>query len=131
MPHRKQIEVFEVGPDELGSNARGRNKPIVAGQVGIRCRHCSSIPSRHRTRGASYYPSQLRGIYQAAQNMASTHLSERCQLIPDELRQELIGLHYHKSSTGGGKQYWTDSAAALGIIEMEGTIRFTIPKYHD
>jgi hypothetical protein len=121
---RKQIEVFEVGPDELGSNAQGRNKPIVAGQVGVRCRHCSTIPTRHRTRGASYYPAQLKGIYQAAQNMASTHLLERCQLIPDGLRQKLAGLLNRKSLAGGGKPYWADSAASLGIVEVDGTIRF-------
>jgi hypothetical protein len=126
---RKQIEIFVAGLDELGSNAQGRNKPIVAGQLGIRCRHCSSIPSRHRTRGASYYPAQLKGIYQAAQNLATSHLSGRCQLIPDELRQELVSLRDRKSLAGGGKEYWAYSAASLGIIEVEGTLRFKTPKY--
>jgi hypothetical protein len=125
---RKQIEVFEVGPDELGSNAQGRNKPIVAGQVGVRCRHCSTIPTRHRTRGASYYPAQLKGIYQAAQNMASAHLLERCQLIPEDLRMELARLHNSKSLAGGGKPYWAKSAASLGIVEVDGTIRFKTPE---
>jgi hypothetical protein len=125
---RKQIELFEVGSDELGSNAQGRNKPIVAGQVGVRCRHCSIIPSRHRTRGAHYYPAQLRGIYQAAQNLASSHLSGRCQLIPDELRQEILSLRDRKSSAGGGKEYWASSAASLGIAEVDGIIRFKPPE---
>lgn len=121
---RKQIELFEAKLEDVESNAQGRNKPIVSGQVGIRCRHCSRIPPRHRTRGATYYPAKLRGLYQAAQNMASAHLSNHCQLIPDILRQELILLRDRKSSAGGGKQYWADGVRVLGVIESNGTLRF-------
>jgi hypothetical protein len=121
---RKQIELFEAKVEDVESNAQGRNKPIVSGQVGIRCRHCSRIPPRHRTRGATYYPAKLNGLYQAAQNMASAHLSNHCHLIPDILRQELILLRDRKSSAGGGKQYWADGVRVLGVIESNGTLRF-------
>jgi hypothetical protein len=121
---RKQIEIFEAGPEEVESNAQGRNEPIIAGQVGIRCWHCSNIPPPHRTRGATYYPSKLYGLYQAAQNMASAHLCNHCQLIPDSLRQELAVLRERKSSAGGGKQYWADGVSVLGVIEDEGILRF-------
>lgn len=58
---RKQIELFEAGREEVESNAQGRNRPIVMGQVGIRCRHCTMLPPKHRARGAVYYPAKLHG----------------------------------------------------------------------
>ena len=127
---RKQIEVFEAGSEDVESNAQGRNKPIILDQVGIRCRHCSSIPPRHRTRGATYYPAKLQGLYQAAQNMASSHLCNHCQLIPDNLRQELVILRDRKSLAGGGKQYWADGVAALGVVEGDWFLHFKNSSRH-
>ena len=127
---RKQIEVFEAGSEDVESNAQGRNKPIILDQVGIRCRHCSSIPPRHRTRGATYYPAKLQGLYQAAQNMASSHLCNHCQLIPDALRQELVILRDRKSLAGGGKQYWADGVAALGVVEGDWFLHFKNSSRH-
>jgi len=121
---RKQIQVFAAGPDDVDSHAQGRNKPIVLGQVGIRCRHCAGVSSHHRGRGSTYYPSKLLGLYQAAQNMASCHLCESCRSIPEPLKQELNVLRERKSSAGGGKQYWADGAKALGLVEMEDRLRF-------
>ncbi|GKY97842.1 hypothetical protein MPSEU_000742200 [Mayamaea pseudoterrestris] len=68
---RKQLELFQAGPEDIECNTQGRKKPVVLGQVGLRCRHCSGYPLRSRGRGAVYYPSKLLGVYQAAQNMAS------------------------------------------------------------
>ena len=121
---RKQVELFEAKDEDIESNAQGRNKPIVPGQVGIRCRHCSRIPPRHRTRGATYYPAKLHGLYQAAQNMASAHLCHHCQLIPDALRRDLITLRDRKSSAGGGKRYWADCVRIQGVVEANGILRF-------
>jgi hypothetical protein len=121
---RKQIELFEALDDDVESNAQGRNKPIVIGQVGIRCRHCATLPPRHRARGATYYPAKLDGLYQAAQNMASSHLCSHCQLIPPAVRQELLVLRDRKSSAGGGKKYWADGVRALGVYEDADVLRF-------
>ena len=121
---RKQIELFEARREEVESNAKGRNKPIVLGQVGIRCRHCSMLNPRHRSRGAMYYPAKLNGLYQAAQSMASGHLCFHCQHIPDEIRQELLVLRERKSSAGGGKKYWGDGVRVLGVFEDEDGLRF-------
>lgn len=121
---RKQIELFAAKEEDVESNAQGRNKPIILGQVGIRCRHCSKIPPRHRTRGATYYPAKLHGLYQAAQNMASAHLCNHCQLIPDALRQDLVVLRDRKSSAGGGKQYWADGVRVLGVVESNNVLLF-------
>ena len=63
---RKQIELFEAQEDDAETNARGRNRPIVVGQVGIRCKHCKMLPPRKRARAAIYYPSKLDRLVRCA-----------------------------------------------------------------
>jgi hypothetical protein len=46
-------------PDDVQWNAQGRNKAIVLGQVGIRCRYCARLPTWSRSRGAVYYSATL------------------------------------------------------------------------
>jgi hypothetical protein len=121
---RKQIELFEARREDVDSNAQGRNRPIVMGQVGIRCRHCTMLPPKHRARGAIYYPAKLHGLYQAAQNMASSHLCEHCQHVPPDIRSELLKLRDRKSSAGGGKKYWADGVRVLGVFEDNDGLRF-------
>jgi hypothetical protein len=121
---RKQIELFEATVEDVESNAQGRNRPIVLGQVGIRCRHCSMLPPKHRERGAIYYPAKLQGIYQAAQNLAVAHLGTHCLQIPAEIRDQLTMLRERKSSAGGGKKYWADGVRVLGVLEGRDGLRF-------
>jgi hypothetical protein len=121
---RKQIEIFEARPDDVESNAKGRNKPIILGQVGIRCRHCQFLAPKSRQRGATYYPAKLNGLYQAAQSMASGHLCYHCNHIPQDLRNELLVLRERKSSAGGGKKYWGDGVRILGVYEDDNGLRF-------
>lgn len=121
---RRNIELFEAVRDDVESNAQGRNRPIIMGQVGIRCRHCTMLPPKHRARGAIYYPTKLHGLYQAAQNMASSHLCEHCQHVPQQLRSELLKLKDRKSSAGGGKKYWADGIRILGVFEDGDGLRF-------
>lgn len=121
---RKHIELFEAIQEDVESNAQGRNRPIVLGQVGIRCCHCSHLPPKLRCRGATYYPTTLQGLYQAAQNMATGHLCKRCPHVPSELREELVRLKECKSSAGGGKTYWGDGVRSLGVFEAPNGLRF-------
>jgi hypothetical protein len=86
---RQQLEVFEAGPDDVDSNMQGRKKSIVLGQVGLRCKHCAPLSLRNRSRGAVYYPAKLQHIYQAAQNMAWSHLIASCHQIPAQLQNEI------------------------------------------
>lgn len=125
---RKQLEVFEAQPEDVESNTQGRKKQVVLGQVGIRCRHCAGFPLRQRGRGAVYYPAKLQGVYQAAQNMASSHLCESCQCIPPLLKQELRTLRDRRDTASGGKQYWADGARAMGLIETEEGLRLRRPE---
>jgi hypothetical protein len=102
---RKHIEIFEASEIDLRANAQGRNKPICLGQVGIRCRHCGFRFSKERAKGAVYFPSQLSGLYQTAQNMANSHLIKDCFDFPEEVREDLVRLREKKSSVGGGSRY--------------------------
>jgi hypothetical protein len=120
---RKQLEVFEAQPEDVESNTQGRKKQVALGQVGIRCKHCASLPLRQRGRGAVYYPAKLQGVYQAAQNMASSHLCESCQCIDDPLKMDLKTLRERRDTASGGKQYWADGARALGLYEADDGLR--------
>lgn len=125
---RKNIEFFEATPVDVQTNAQGRNKPIVLGQVGIRCVHCRF--NENRAKGSQYYPSQLSNIYQAAQNIAVSHLLELCPQVPDDVRQSLIKGQGQKSSAG--KQSWALRAKALGVFEDSHGLRYakSIDAFH-
>jgi hypothetical protein len=127
---RKQIELFEATQGELEANAQGRNKPILKGQVGIRCRHCGVLPVEKRKKGAVYFPSQLVGLYQTAQNMANSHLLKNCNNIPRDIREDLIRLREvrkaHKSGAGGGREYWANGLRVQGVVEFDRRLRFSM-----
>lgn len=117
---RKQIEIFEADEAIAASSAQGRNRPVVIGQVGVRCIYCAQLPFRERPKGAVYFPSKLTGLYQASQNMQMNHFSSTCQLMPAHERKIMFELKDQRSSSlGGGKQYWTNAARVLGIYETE------------
>ena len=111
-------------PDDVQWNAQGRNKAIVLGQVGIRCRYCAQLPTWSRARGAVYYSASLDGLYQAAQNMAKNHLCRHCRLIPDNTRGKLINLRDCKRRAAGGKKYWAEGARVLGVVQNNDGLRF-------
>jgi hypothetical protein len=131
---RKNMEFFEATPFDLEKHVKGRNRPIVLGQVGIRCIHCRycADPSL-QTKGSTYYPTTLLGIYQAAQTLANTHwLGEGddnvCALLPPFTRQQLLQFKTCAATErqhSAGKEYWANTAAALGVMEHpEWGLRF-------
>lgn len=123
---RQQIELFEAHTVDIQANAQGRNKPISLGQVGLRCRHCARYSPNDRARGAVLYPSQLTGVYPAAQTMAKVHLLDHCTRIPPSLREELAKLQ-QSASRGGGRKVWAEMTRVLGVYEdsERGGLRFT------
>ncbi|GAX21679.1 hypothetical protein FisN_29Hu119 [Fistulifera solaris] len=120
---RQQIEFFEANQDDVTSSIRGRNKAIVLGQVGIRCRHCTHLPRQQRTMAATYYPTKLEGIYQTSQNLARKHLIGSCPFVPWEFKKRLTDLCESKSATGTGKLYWAETAMTCGVYEDESILR--------
>lgn len=79
---RKQIETFPASARDVG--ARGRNRLLDIGQVGIRCIHCKNLPQEGRGKGSSYFPASIKSIYQSAQNLLSFHFKE------DTVRTNLV-----------------------------------------
>ena len=142
---RKQIELFaqpgsppstdQKKEKSTAEHTRGRNRVVVIGQVGIRCRHCGTATKSMQARGAILFPSTRLGVYQTAQNMTNKHLLKSCKLIPDHIRQQLISLRASeqskntcKSAHGGGRQYWADGVNVLGVVETEDRrLRFAPP----
>ena len=122
---RQQLELFEAEQEDVESNTQGRKKQVTLGQVGLRCKHCAGLPLRQRGKGSVYYPTKLQGIYQAAQNMANSHLSDACQCIDERLKGTLITLRQRRDTASGGKQYWADGAKALGLYETEDGLRLS------
>jgi hypothetical protein len=118
------MELFEALPVDVEGGAQGRNKPIVIGQVGVRCTWCTHLPLKERLRASSYYPARLQGLYQASQNILNGHLFKDCRSLPDIVRQELMKLQTKKSGPGGGKHFWSDMAPQLGVFEDEHGLRF-------
>lgn len=60
---RKQIELFEATEEDVQLGSRGRNNPIVVGQVGIRCVHCAKLPASAHKRGNSCFPTKFDRVY--------------------------------------------------------------------
>jgi hypothetical protein len=122
---RQQIEFFSATEDDVTTHARGRNKPITLKQVGIRCRHCAILRLKLRKKGSVYFPFTLLGIYQASQNMVSTHfIQDNCNEFPSEIKSMIARKLGKKSTAGCGKEFWADAARSLGLLDTELGIRF-------
>ena len=123
---RHQIEAFKAAEEDISTHTRGRNKPIMLGQVGIRCRHCAHLPVSHRQKGSTYFPASLLGLYQAAQNMSTTHMQcGLCNEMPDMIKHQFAQLLSTKvASSGAGRPFWAESAKKLGLMDTEDGIRF-------
>ena len=122
---RKQLEFFEANDDDVSVTTQGRKKIVYIGQVGIRCIHCAHRPADLRSRGSVYFPSKLSSTYQAAQNMAVSHLMDACDEIDESVREQLCALRLRKDTAAGGKAYWASSCAKVGVSETETGLRLT------
>ena len=122
---RKNIEIFEADHEDLQWNAQRMNHAVVLGQVGIRCRHCSTTNPWARAKGAVYYPKNMDGLYQAGQNMSKNHFCDTCTVIPSDVRQLMMVLRRGKRRLiGGGKDYWSVASGVMGVFEDEHGLRF-------
>eukprot|EP00522_Entomoneis_paludosa_P016089 CAMPEP_0172463640 /NCGR_PEP_ID=MMETSP1065-20121228/47918_1 /TAXON_ID=265537 /ORGANISM="Amphiprora paludosa, Strain CCMP125" /LENGTH=1180 /DNA_ID=CAMNT_0013219641 /DNA_START=52 /DNA_END=3594 /DNA_ORIENTATION=+ len=116
-------EAFGATEDDIAAPMHGRNKPIVLGQVGIRCMHCKHDNPAERGQQATSYPSQISGIYNSVQQMLRLHL-DCCLSMPGQVRSRIEQLRLSCSSRGGRKQYWVDSAKRLGLQDTPHGIHF-------
>ena len=121
---RQQIEFFAATEEDVQSNTSRMNKGIVVGQVGIRCRHCAILPSYSRPTAAVYYPRTLDSLYQFGQNLVKNHLCASCQLIPESTKKKMEELSEVRRRGKGGREHWSSSAKALGVVEDANGLRF-------
>jgi hypothetical protein len=122
---RQHIEAFQATEDDVNTPARGRNKPIAMKQVGIRCRYCAHLPVARRRRGSTYFPHGRKGLYQAAQNMNSTHLQcGLCREMPNSVKEQFAQYNGFKGHSRDGPRYWAMSAKKLGLIDTDKGIFF-------
>ena len=61
-----------------------------------------------------------------AQNLAIGHLAQKCDMVPEDIRKDLIELKKTKSSgAGGGRKYWSNGASVNGVYEtIDRILRF-------
>ena len=145
---RKHVEAFAADEQDLAAPAPGRKKPIVLGQVGLRCVHCARLPIKQRVKRAICFPPSVSGVYHAVSNMKFDHF-KLCKGMPQEAREEFQQISSSpsssSSSTGGKRgsgdsksprvsnstaQYYHDSALRLGLCDTQEGIRFDQVSVH-
>lgn len=125
---------FSAGSEDAAlSSKRGK---ILEGQVGIRCVFCKHIPVHNRFTGAVSYPVSIFGIYDSVKRLQRIHLFG-CPYVSQEMKDRLEDARSQGSSVHNARQYWIDSAKALGMIDTNAGIRFcknpssTLDKHND
>lgn len=115
------VEAFSAPEDEVKkASKRGRIGPD---QVGIRCRFCKDVPLSSRTAAAVSYPTSVAGIYESVKRWQRVHMS-LCEDVPKEVKDRVQELENDNAWVATTRQYWADSARALGMVDTLDGIRF-------
>jgi len=122
---RKQIEFFQTSQEDMEGTRSTCSKPIVLNQVGIRCKHCKTLPVSERGRRAISYPRTIQTIYPMVLTM-SKHFLENCPKIPPAIRQTLEKLAQdNRYKKRGSTMYWSDGIQEIGIQETDNGLTFS------
>jgi hypothetical protein len=115
------VEAFSAEEDQVSrTSKRGR---ITLHQVGIRCGFCAHKKMNEKAVAAVSFPTSVAGIYESVKRWQRVHV-EACEDIPEETKAKLGGLATSNVWTPTTRQYWADSAKALGMVDTEDGIRF-------
>ena len=115
------IEAFSATKqDILRSSKRGR---ISLDQVGIRCKFCAHRPLSEKAVAAVSYPTSTAGIYESVKRWQRVHLPA-CLDVGDDTQAILDKFQNDSVWVPTTRQYWTDSALALGMVDTTDGIRF-------
>ncbi len=101
------------------SSKRGR---ISLYQVGVRCKFCANEENSKKASGAVSFPVSVSGIYESVKRWKSVHLPE-CKCIPDHVKDKIKSLE-KTACVPTTRQYWIDSAKAIGIDDTQDGLRF-------
>ena len=116
------VEAFSATEEDVArTSKRGR---IVKYQVGIRCRFCAHLNLKDKAVAAVSFPTSVSGIYESVKRWQRVHL-EVCPEVPDDVQTKLSTLANTNVWVPTTRQYWTDSARALGLIDTNDGIRFS------
>jgi hypothetical protein len=121
------VEAFSATEEDvIATSKRGR---ITIHQVGIRCVYCKHKPLKDRAVAAVSYPTSVAGIYESVKRFHRIHVVH-CESIPDEVTAKMVELNNVNIWIPTTRQYWTDSARALGMVDTDEGIRFSCdPQY--
>eukprot|EP00816_Leptocylindrus_hargravesii_P011910 CAMPEP_0196821360 /NCGR_PEP_ID=MMETSP1362-20130617/78928_1 /TAXON_ID=163516 /ORGANISM="Leptocylindrus danicus, Strain CCMP1856" /LENGTH=662 /DNA_ID=CAMNT_0042200519 /DNA_START=1 /DNA_END=1989 /DNA_ORIENTATION=+ len=122
------IEAFSATAADVSRQARRKGgRPIILGQVGVRCVHCKHVQPNQQAQQAVSFPSSLTLIYESLRNWQRFHM-ERCVHIPESIRAKLRSLKQRGVKPGGSRSvtrlYFAKSAQKIGLVDTPYGIRF-------
>lgn len=123
---RASLEFCVATADDTSMSQQGRRHRLRIGQVGVRCIHCSHIRPALRSKGAANYPRSINSLYQAAQNVATSHFlsgpEKHCPSFPAALRRELLQAKTQNTTSLVGPPYWSKECRKMGMVERDGAV---------
>ena len=122
---RENIEVFIATEADVKAPAPGRKRPVVVGQVGLRCIHCRvATHQSEKVKRAVCFPSSIKRIYRTVIDMKLDHF-KACRFVPPEFKMKLEQLKATNArSTGTTMQYFVQASNRMGMVDGGHGIRF-------
>ena len=115
------VEAFSATEDHVNrTTKRGR---ISLHQVGIRCCFCKHTNVDEMAIAAMSFPTTVSGIYESIKRWQRVHL-DACKHVPTQVRDKIERLVSANIWIPTTRQYWADSAKALGMVDTDDGIRF-------
>jgi len=126
---RQNVEVFEADNDDIAQ----AKFPIVLGQVGLRCLHCSSCSNAattcssraSSTHNHTFYPLAINDMYEMMKSFQE-HL-EACPNLPQSTLEQLVGASKTRSLSSVTKRYFIQASHKLGLRDFPEGIRLCKP----
>ena len=121
---RENIEVFVATEADVKAPAPGRKRPVVIGQVGLRCIHCRAAAHQSdKVKRAVCFPSSIKRIYRTVIDMKLDHF-KACRFVPVEFKRKLEQLKATNArSTGTTMQYFVQASKRMGMVDGGHGIR--------
>ena len=94
------------------------------GQVGVRCRHCASLPINSRHKSHLAFPTKLSTIHKCMSKNLRSHFAESCPSIHLEISDELARLKKLRKLSAGSTSQWVQWAKDLGVVQSNSGLRF-------
>lgn len=116
------VEAYSASNEDVTRTSKRAGR-IALDQVGIRCKFCVDCALQDKAIGATSFPTSIEGIYDAVKRWQRVHL-EVCESVPQDVRSKLATLANTNVWVPTTRQYWADSALAIGLVDTQDGIRF-------